>query len=41
MCHGFKALNGQAPKYLSDLLIKSEQIKNLRSNDRHFESPIF
>ena len=25
----FKALNGQAPEYLSDLLIKSEQIKNL------------
>ena len=30
----FKALNGQAPEYLSDLLIKSEQIKNLRSNDK-------
>ena len=23
----FKALSGQAPKYLSDLIIKSEQIK--------------
>ena len=23
-----------APEYLSDLLIKSEQIKNLRSNDK-------
>ena len=30
----FKALNGQAPEGLSDLLIKSEQIKNLRSNDK-------
>ena len=30
----FKALNGQAPEYLSDLLIKSEQIKNLRSDDK-------
>ena len=30
----FKARNGQAPEYLSVLLIKSEQIKNLRSNDK-------
>ena len=30
----FKALNGQAPEYLSDLLITCEQIKNLRSNDK-------
>ena len=29
----FKALNGQATEYLSDLLIKSEQIKNLRSKE--------
>ena len=30
----FKPLNGQTHECLSDLLIKSEQIKNLRSNDK-------
>ena len=36
----FKVLNGQAPEYLSDLLIKSEQIKNLRSNEKENEKEI-
>ena len=35
----FKALHGQVPEYVSDLIIKSEQTKSLRSNGKDVPFP--